>query len=102
MRRSDRSRVAQFVGCGMAEAEELKISGDQLEQHVAADLNSAALVLGGPQEWSDLSFEHHIPDVGTGCDPIDVDRQWVTVVHPNRGGVDDQVVSVGILRSHSD
>jgi hypothetical protein len=54
------------------------------------------------QEWSDLGFEHHVPDVGTGCDPINVDRKWVAVFHSDRGGVDDQVVTLGILRPHGD
>jgi hypothetical protein len=93
---------ALVVGCGTAEAEELQASGNHLEQHVATHLNFAAFVLGGLQERSDLGFEHHVPDVGTARDPIDVDRQWITVLHSDRGRVDDQVVTFGIFWSNGD
>src|SRR5215216_2607122 len=57
--RSPRS-CTQLVGCGAFETEKLQVGGNQLEQHVAADLNRAALVLGCLQERGDVGVEHHI------------------------------------------
>src|SRR5690242_2895745 len=82
---------AEFFGCGGAVAEEFQKRRNHLEQHVGAHLNRAALVLRGLEERGDIGFEHHVPNVGPGCNPIDVNRQWVAVLHSDRGGVDDQV-----------
>ena len=63
--RSSRSlgTLTELVGCSAFEAEELQVDGNQLEQHVAADLNRAALVLGCLQERGDVGVEHYISDV---------------------------------------
>src|SRR5215203_5127995 len=76
---------AQLVGCGAFEAEELQVGGNQLEQHVGADLDRAAFVLGCLQQRGDVGLEHHISDVRTGSDAVDV-RQAEDRRPPSRWG----------------
>src|SRR3954451_7866641 len=88
---------AQLLGRGRAEAEEFEVGRDLLEEHVLAYLHLAALVQGGPQERRDLLLHDHLPDERRRGYPVDVHRQGVVVLHPEGGGIDDDVVALGVF-----
>src|SRR3954447_20350228 len=88
---------AQFVRRGRAVAEELQVGRDLLEEHVLADLYCAALVEGNLQEGRDLLLHHDLAHEGRRGNPVDVHREGVVVVHAQGRGVDDDVVTLGVL-----
>ena len=82
---------------GGAEAEELQVRRDHLEQHVGADLHRAALVLGGAQQRRVFGLHHHFADEGRGRDAVDVEGHRVALLHAQRRGVDHHVEAGRVL-----
>src|ERR1700676_2904300 len=79
----------KFLRRGRANAEELEIRWNLLEQHVGADLNFAAARPCRRQKWRNFLLHHDFADERRGCNSINVHRQWVTVLHAEGRGVDD-------------
>src|SRR5262245_40702399 len=53
---------AQLLGRAGAKAKELEVGGNLLEQHLRADLDGAAPLLGQAKKWRKLLLHHDLPD----------------------------------------
>src|SRR5216684_6366799 len=63
---TDLGNGPKFVGRGRAKAEELKISGYLLEQHVGSDLDFAATCPSCREKWRDFVLHHDFADKRRG------------------------------------
>ncbi|MNY70303.1 hypothetical protein D3C86_2084140 [compost metagenome] len=81
----------------MAEAEEFKVGGNLLEQHVGSNLEAAAAFARSGEERGDLGLHHNLADEGRRIDARHIHRQRISVFHAERRRVDHKVVSGRIV-----
>src|SRR5262245_24520795 len=85
---ADLGDLAQLVRRCRRKAEELKVGGYLLKQHVHSDLGRAPAGSGGGEQWRYLALHHHLADERRSSEPGDVERQRILGRHTERRSID--------------